>query len=335
MRRSRTGPSPVVGAEDGVQQRLGARAGELVDAELGVVGLVRPGVPVARPVVDEQEHAGRGQARHQRVEEGLRLGVDPVQVLERHEERLDLALAEQEALDGFQRALAALARLQDDPLRVVHRHVEERQEGGEARLERLVEAEHLAGDLLRDLPRMVAILDLEVGPEQVDQGQVGRGPPVRDRPALQHEPAAADVRVRDLPEQARLPTPGSPTRATTCPCPLAGQLHRAVDLIHLGAAPHEPGQAARGHRLQPRAGAPGADELEDLDRRRQPLDRRRAERLRLHEALDQAQRRRRHQDRPPAARAAPSARPGAWSGPPPCSPCAGRCRWPAPRPRPS
>ena len=102
--------------------------------------------------------------------------------------------------------------------------------------------------------------------------------------------------MRDLPEQARLPDARLADQGHDLPLPLGGELDRAVDLIHLGAAPHESGQAARGHRLQPRAGRPGAHELDHLHRRRQPLDRRRAEGHRLHEALDQPEGGRRHQD---------------------------------------
>ena len=58
----------------------------------------------------------------------LRLGVDPVQVLEDQQQRLHLALAQQQALDGVERPLAALGRVERVPGRVVHRHVEQREE---------------------------------------------------------------------------------------------------------------------------------------------------------------------------------------------------------------
>jgi hypothetical protein len=46
--------------------------------------------------------------------------------------RLDLALAQQQALDRVERLLAPLERIRGLPGRLVHRHVEERQEGGHA-----------------------------------------------------------------------------------------------------------------------------------------------------------------------------------------------------------
>ena len=79
--------------QEGLQQFLGARGGQGVEPELGVVSLVPPAVLVLRAVVDEQEQAGGGQALDQAVEDRLGLGVDPVQVLEDQEQRLYLALA--------------------------------------------------------------------------------------------------------------------------------------------------------------------------------------------------------------------------------------------------
>ena len=83
-----------------------------VEPELGVVGLAAPAVLVLGTVVDQQQQAGRGQALHQAVEQGLRLGVDPVQVFKHQEQRLHLAFAQQHALEGVERVLAALRRIE-------------------------------------------------------------------------------------------------------------------------------------------------------------------------------------------------------------------------------
>jgi hypothetical protein len=73
-------------------------------------------VLVLGAVVDEQEHAGGGQAVDQAVEDRLRLGVDPVQVLEDQEQRLHLALAQQLALDGLESALTAKRAIIPSPI---------------------------------------------------------------------------------------------------------------------------------------------------------------------------------------------------------------------------
>ena len=70
-----------------------------------------------------------GRLVHQAIEQRLRLGVDPVQVLEHQQQRLLLALPQQQALAGVERALAPLGRVERLPGRVLHRHVEQRQQG--------------------------------------------------------------------------------------------------------------------------------------------------------------------------------------------------------------
>jgi hypothetical protein len=81
-------------------------------------------------LVDEKQAARRGQALDEAIEQGLGLPVDPVQVLEDHDQRLDLAFAQQQALDRVKRLLTPLERIQGVPGRLVHRHVEEGEEGG-------------------------------------------------------------------------------------------------------------------------------------------------------------------------------------------------------------
>src|SRR5713226_374635 len=105
---------------------------------------------VLRPVVDEEKESCSGQTLDQAVQERLRFGIDPVEVLEDHEQRLQLALAEQEALDGVEDPPAALRRIEGLPLSVLNGHVQERQQGGQSRLEGPVQREELAGDLLPD-----------------------------------------------------------------------------------------------------------------------------------------------------------------------------------------
>jgi hypothetical protein len=61
-----------------------------------------------------------------------------VQVLEDHEQRLHLAFPQEQALDGIERALAALGRVERLPGRVLDRHVEESEERGQQGLERPV-----------------------------------------------------------------------------------------------------------------------------------------------------------------------------------------------------
>jgi hypothetical protein len=68
-------------------------------------------VLVLRPIVDQQQESGGGQALDEAVEQRLRLAVDPVQVLKYEEQRLHLAFAQQYALQRVEGALATLRRV--------------------------------------------------------------------------------------------------------------------------------------------------------------------------------------------------------------------------------
>ena len=110
-----------VGAQERLQEILGPFARERIDAELRVVGPVAPGVLVLGAIGDEEQETGGGEPVDQAVEPRLGLGIDPVQILEDQEQRLDLALAEDQVPEGFERVLAALARLEPLPPRVRRR----------------------------------------------------------------------------------------------------------------------------------------------------------------------------------------------------------------------
>ncbi len=103
---------PRVRAEQRREQLCRALGGQAVEPQLGVGSLAAPAVLVLGPVVDQQQQARGAEALHQAVEQGLGLAIDPVQILEHHQQRLHLALAQQQALDRVERALAALGRVQ-------------------------------------------------------------------------------------------------------------------------------------------------------------------------------------------------------------------------------
>jgi hypothetical protein len=139
-----SGASPGIVAEERIQQLAGALGRERVQPQLAVGRLAAPGVLVLGPVVHEQQQGGRSEALDEAVEQRLRLAVDPVEVLEDHEERLLARFPKQQALDGVERALAPRGRGERLPRGVVHGHVEQGQQARQRRLERAVQGEELA-----------------------------------------------------------------------------------------------------------------------------------------------------------------------------------------------
>src|SRR6266850_1992266 len=86
------------------------------------------------------------------VEQGLGLAVDPVEVLEDHEERLLARFSQQQPLHGVERELATLSRVEGPPRSIVHGDVEQGQQRRQRRLQGSVQGEQLARHLLADLP---------------------------------------------------------------------------------------------------------------------------------------------------------------------------------------
>ena len=148
---------------------------------------------VLRAVVDQKQESGCGQALHQTVQEGLGLGINPVQVLEHQAQRLHLAFAQQQTLDGLQRALAALRGIERLPLWVLDRYLQQRQKGRQRGLQGTLEREEPAGNPLAPRARVVMDLDAEIGLEEVDDREIGGGLAIRDRAARQQEPPVGAV----------------------------------------------------------------------------------------------------------------------------------------------
>ena len=238
-------------------------------------------------VVHEEQEARRGQALDETIEQGLGFAVDPMQVFEDHHQRLDLALAQQQALDRVERLLAPLEGIEGVPIRLVHRHVEERLEGRHGRAERGGERQDLPDDLLPDLPRVVATLDPEITAKQLDHGQVGGSLSVGSRGRLQDEPAVHSVGMGELPEEARLAHARLPDYCNNLAVSEAGLVEGVTEQLELDGASDEAGEAANGCRLQPRAHGPDSNDLVDLHGVGESLHRHRAERLHRNVALRQ------------------------------------------------
>ena len=165
---------------------------------------------ILRSVVDQQQEASRGQALDQPVEQGLGLGIHPVQVLKDQEQRLYLALMQQDACERFERALASLGWVKTQEWAVFWEGIQQRQQRRDGVLECRVERQHLPGDFGADGAGVIALFDVTVALEQVDDREVRRGLTIGDRGTLQHQPALGMIGVDTLVDQPRLAYPGFP-----------------------------------------------------------------------------------------------------------------------------
>src|SRR5262249_37180750 len=71
-----------------VQEFVRAHRGQRVEAQLCVIRLAAPAVLVLGAIVHQEQEAGGRQALDQALEQGLRLRINPVQVLEHQQQRL-------------------------------------------------------------------------------------------------------------------------------------------------------------------------------------------------------------------------------------------------------
>ncbi|MNL32426.1 hypothetical protein D3C87_1542750 [compost metagenome] len=93
-------------AQQGTEQTLRFGRPQGRQHELGVAALWAPSRLVLGPVVHQEKDAGIRQALRQECEERLRLGVQPLQVLEQELDRLIQAFAHQQARDRIKGTLA-------------------------------------------------------------------------------------------------------------------------------------------------------------------------------------------------------------------------------------
>jgi hypothetical protein len=221
-----------------------------------------------------------------------------VEILEEHKQRLDLAFPEQQPFDGLQDPLPALGRVEGGPCIVVDRDIQQRQQRCQQWLQRAVQRQQLARHAFADFPLAVAVLDLEIRIQELDDGQVRCGSAIGDRAAFEDQPAVGAVRLRELPEQPRFPHPGLAHDGDGLPVPGDSALERLCQLLQLTRAPDKAGQASGRRRLEARPHGPHSAHLIGLHRLAQSFNVDWPQRFDLQVTLGQAQGLGCHQDRP-------------------------------------
>src|SRR5207249_11854389 len=191
-------------AHQGKEQFLGALRRQGVDPELAVVGLATPAVAELGAIVDEEQHWCRGHALQQVVEYGLRLRIDPVEILQHEDAGLDLALAEEQALHRIECELAALGRLEAPEAVLRWQGVKKPENGRDHVLECLVQGEQMSGGLGAYRAGVVTLVDTEIGLQEIDDRKIAGSPAIGDSAGLE-DPAPGDTVVASqLVEEAGL-----------------------------------------------------------------------------------------------------------------------------------
>src|SRR5262245_23147815 len=213
---------------------------------------------VLRPVVDDDKAAGSRNDLDEAVKKGLGLAVDPVQVLEEDDERLDLALSEQRPPNAVAQPLAVGRGVEALPLRFLGGHVEQPADWSEARFQGSIEREELPGDLVPDLPGIVSCLKLKVAFEKVDDREVWARPAVRHRVRFQNQTIARVVGVSELPYETGFAYPRLAHNGHHLATARTRLLQGLEQHLHLSVAANKPREPARRGRLKTRSHRGGA-----------------------------------------------------------------------------
>ncbi len=194
-----------------------------------------------------------------------RFAVDPMQVLEDQQQRLHLALAQQQPLQRILRAPRALLGIN---VRggVVALLLQQREQQRQGVHQRLVQRQQLGHDLLAPLASAVALLDLKVPAQQLDDRVIRGALAVGDRVAFQDQKAACLRHVAELPAQARLPDTWLADQRGHLPRAAARSLEQVTQRLELGVAPDKRSQALHYGSLETRARGCRARDLEDFHR---------------------------------------------------------------------
>ena len=155
-------------AEQRAQHLVGAFLAQRVEPQLRVVGLVSPLMRVLGSIVYQQQNLRSPDRVGEQIEQSLGALVDPMEVLEDHDQRLVERFAQENPLDRVERAPLASLHLDLRDLTVLVAQAEQSVQVRECILERAIESEDLAVNLLA--PRALVVLgaDLEIAPEQID-----------------------------------------------------------------------------------------------------------------------------------------------------------------------
>ena len=279
------------------QQRVGPVPGQRLDANAGAVTLVAPLGLVLGPVGRQHEHRQTRNVVDQAIQQRLAFGVEGMQVLEHHQQRLCLRLAQQQLLERVEGEFSALGRIGLEPCRVGDRHIEQREQREQRRRQRLVERRQCRGDLAEDLRVVVAFIEPEVSPQQLNDGQERSRAAIRDRTGLEHQPVAQGTGANEFVQQTRLAHTRLAHDRNHLALPAASQRQRAMQLGDRLLPSGESREPARDRGLQARADLARPGDFIHFDRRTHSLDRPGAEECCLHEPLGRPQPVGRDQDR--------------------------------------
>ena len=283
------------GLEHGPDDARAVGDGQRLERDLGRVGLLDPRGAIPGPVREDEEDRRARQALDQGAEVLVRRLVDPVDVLDREDERAPPTALQAELALGLEGARLDRFRAQDGQALRPVADAEELQEIRRALGGVHADLLEAAADLLDDRLRAVRIDDPAVRAQDVEERQVRDGAAVGQAASLD----VADVRpqgLAELVEQPALAEPRLADDADHLAAPGDGRVEAALQELEIVPAADEGREAARRpglgalpaeepeHRPGDPVHRPDGDQVQPaLQERRDPRRQQHASRLRLPE----------------------------------------------------
>ena len=172
---------------------------------------------------------------------------------------------------------------------VSRERVEQRQQGRDGVLQRVVQGQELPGHFRTDGARIVAIVDMAVPLQQVDDGEVRCGLAIGHRGTLQNPPALGLRCVETFIDEAGLPHPRFSHQGDHLAMTRVRPCQSLVERLQFLLSPYKGREAPRSRGLQAPTQTTDAHQLKDLDGLLQSLHRHRPQRGDLHQPLHQPQ----------------------------------------------
>jgi hypothetical protein len=147
--------------------------------------------------------------------------------------------------------LPPLGRIERQEGTVGRQGVQERQQRRDGLLDGLVQGQEVPRDVGPDGTRLVPVLDVQIALEQIDDRDIGRGFPIRDRGTLYHQPPLGSIRAKTLIDEAGLAHPWLSHQRHHLAMAAPSRLQRVVEVIQFTIPPDETGEPPDGSRLQP------------------------------------------------------------------------------------
>ena len=161
-------------AQDGGKHLIRASTSKGFESKPGAPSLVPPSMRVFRPIADQKQNTRAADQIGEPIQKCLTLVIQPVQILNHHQERTIDSFRQEQICDGVQSAGLSQLRVHSNKTIFVVRDLEQSVQVRKPALQVGIEANDLGRDLLPARYNAVLTDDVKIAVQELDNGQIGR-----------------------------------------------------------------------------------------------------------------------------------------------------------------